>query len=210
MATRRTAVLDPAIERRFVEGIRFIEEFHMGESNVHKALTQLVERLSALEIPYAIIGALALNAYGYMRATVDVDVLLTKDGLDRFKQANLGRGYLEQSPGSRGLRDTANGVTILVVVAGDYPGDGEEKPVSFPDPSHVAVAGEASSLVPLDTLIELKIASGMTAPHRLRDLADVIELIRTNDLSKDHAHDLSPYVRDRYQVLWEAAQSSEE
>jgi hypothetical protein len=182
----------------------------MGESNVHKALTQLVERLSALEIPYAIVGALALNAYGYMRATVDVDVLLTKEGLDSFKKANLGRGYLEKFPGSRGLRDTANGVPIDVVVAGDYPGDGEEKPVSFPDPSGCSVTGGAFALVPLDTLVELKIASGMTAPHRLRDLADVIELIRVNSLSKDYAETLSPYVRDKYVELWTAAQSSDD
>jgi len=210
MATRRTAVLGSAIERRFVQGIQFIEEFHMGESNVHKALTRLVERFSALEIPYAIVGALALNAYGYMRATVDVDVLLTKDGLDRFKEANLGRGYLEKFPGSRSFRDTANEVPIDVVVAGEFPGDGEQKPVSFPNPSACAVAGEAFSLVPLDTLIELKIASGMTAPHRLRDLADVIELIRANGLSEDYGNTLSPYVLEKYQELWTAAQSSDD
>jgi len=182
----------------------------MGESNVHKALTQLVERLSALEIPYAIVGALALNAYGYMRATVDVNVLLTKEGLNRFKKANLGRGYLEKFPGSTGFRDTANQVPVDVVVAGDFPGDGEEKPVAFPDPSGCATIGEAFALVPLDTLIELKIASGMTAPHRLRDLADVIELIRANGLSKDYADTLSPYVMDKYLELWTAAQSSDD
>jgi len=182
----------------------------MGESKVHKALTQLVERLSALEIPYAIVGALALNAYGYLRATVDVNVLLTKDGLDRFKKANIGRGYLEKFPGSKGFRDTANEVPIDVVLAGDYPGNGEEKPVSFPDPSVCAVAGKAFALVPLNTLVELKIASGMTAPHRLRDLADVIELIRVNGLSKDYANTLSPYVVDKYLELWTAAQSADD
>jgi hypothetical protein len=210
MGTRRTAVLDSAIEQRFERGIRFTEEFHMGESNVHKALTQLVDRLSALDISYAIVGALALNAYGYMRATIDVNVLLTRDGLDRFKEANLGRGYLEKLPGSRGLRDTANEVPIDVVVTGDYPGDGKEKPVSFPDPGEYAVTGAGYALLPLETLIELKIASGMTAPHRLRDLADVIELIRVNGLTKDFAGTLSPYVGETYLELWTAAQSADD
>jgi len=169
----------------------------MGQSKVHKALTQLTERLASLDIPYAIVGALALNAYGYMRATVDVDVLLTSEGLQRLKDAAVGRGYLERFPGSRGLRDAARGVDIDFVLAGEYPGDGLEKPVSFPDPGECAVRGESFSLVSLSTLVELKIASGMTAPHRLRDLADVIELIRANRLAPEYAEELVPCVRKK-------------
>ena len=111
----------------------------MGESRVHKALEALVTRLDELDIPYAILGALALNAYGYLRATVDVDVLMTREGLERFRSASLGRGYLEKFPGSRGVRDTERNVDIDVVLAGDFPGDGREKPVAFPDPATSAV-----------------------------------------------------------------------
>ena len=108
-----------------------------------------------------------MNAYGYLRATVDVDVLLTREGLERFRAAVLGRGYVEKFPGSRGVRDAERNVDIDVVLAGDYPGDGREKPVSVPDPAIGAVKSASFSLVPLETLIELKVASGMTAPHRL-------------------------------------------
>lgn len=69
-------------------------------------------------------------------------------GLETFKQQWLGRGYVEKFPGSRGLRDTENNVTIDVVVAGDYPGDGKPKPVRFPDPAAVALRGERVRLVP--------------------------------------------------------------
>lgn len=34
----------------------------MNKSNVHLALERLVDRLTELEIPYAIVGALSLNA----------------------------------------------------------------------------------------------------------------------------------------------------
>ncbi|HEX4953831.1 MAG TPA: hypothetical protein VF017_10605 [Thermoanaerobaculia bacterium] len=182
----------------------------MGESDVHRALAQLVERLAALEIPYAIVGAMALNAYGYQRTTVDVDVLLRPDGLEALKKAALGRGYREKFPGSRGLRDTAHKVNIDVVLTGDYPGDGKEKPVAFPDPVEVAVRGDRVALVPLELLIELKIASGMTAPHRLRDLADVIEVIRINQLPRSLEESLHPYVREKYLELWQAAQQRDE
>ncbi len=181
----------------------------MGESRVHGALAALAARLDELDIPYAILGGLALNAYGYLRATVDVDVLVTREGLERFRAAALGRGYLEKFPGSRGVRDTARNVEIDIVLAGDYPGDGREKPVRFPDPATAAVKGETFSLVSLETLIELKIASGMTAPHRLRDLADVIELIRVNGLAENYRERLHPYVRERFSELWQAVQASE-
>jgi hypothetical protein len=56
------ATLAPEIERRLIEGARFTDEFHIGESRVHKAMEALVARLAELDIPYAIVGALALNA----------------------------------------------------------------------------------------------------------------------------------------------------
>jgi hypothetical protein len=50
----------------------------------------------------------------------------------------------------------------------------------------------------------------MTAPHRLRDLADVIELIRVNDLDQGYAESLHPYVREKYLELWRAALASDD
>jgi len=197
-------------EERFLAGAREAARFFMNTSNVHRALERLVDRLTKLEIPYAIVGALSLNAYGYQRTTSDVDVLLRREGLESFKQACLGRGYLEKFPGSKGVRDTAQNVTIDVVLTGDYPGDGKAKPVAFPDPARAAVRGERFALLPLPTLVELKLASGMTAPHRLRDLADVIELIRVNALQEDLAESLDPYVQEKYRELWRAAQLTDE
>ena len=178
----------------------------MGEADVQKALEKLARTLDAQGIPYAVIGAMALNQFGYERVTVDVDVLLTPEGLAAFKSSQLGRGYVEKFPGSRGLRDAEYGVNIDVVLAGSYPGDGQPKPVAFPDPATAAVRGERIALLPLSTLVELKLASGMSAPHRLKDLADVLELIRVLKLSAEFVTDLNPYVRDRYLELWRAAQ----
>lgn len=72
-----------------------------------------------------------------------------------------------------------NGVKIDVLIVGDYPGDGSPKPVSFPAPEAVREGHDGSvPYVNLVSLLELKIASGMTAAHRLQDLADAIQLIR--------------------------------
>ncbi|HKV06972.1 MAG TPA: hypothetical protein VJ725_02470 [Thermoanaerobaculia bacterium] len=178
----------------------------MGEADVQRALEKVVRLLDEDGIPYAVIGALALNAYGYRRVTVDVDVLLTTEGLQKFKAKHLGLGYVDKFPGSKGVRDTENGVLIDVVLAGEYPGDGRPKPVVFPDPALAAVRGERVALLPLPRLIELKLASGMTAPHRLKDLADVLEIIRILDLPEGLAEELDPFVHDKYRELWQSAQ----
>ena len=46
----------------------------------------------------------------------------------------------------------------------------------------------------------------MTNPGRLRDLADVQELIRTLKLPRDYADALNLYVRTRFDELWSAVQ----
>jgi hypothetical protein len=197
----------PAVrEARFWAAAEEATRFFMGQADVQRALVRLADNLDQLGIPYAVMGAMALNEWGYRRVTVDVDVLLTSDGLTRLKAAVLGRGYLEKFPGSRGLRDVTNDVTIDVVLAGDYPGDGKPKAVAFPDPARVAVRGERVALLPLPTLLELKLASGISAPHRLKDLADVLEVIRALDLARELGSQLDASVRDKYDELWQAAQ----
>ena len=182
----------------------------MGEAEVQKALQKLVRRLDGQGISYAIIGAMALNEFGYQRTTVGVNVLLTPEGLAAFKASNLGRGYVEKFPGSRGVRDTEHGVDIDIVLAGSYPGDGKPKPVVFPDPATAAERGARVALLPLPVLLELKLASGMTAPHRLKDLADVQEVIRVQRLPRTLASVLDPFVRDKYLELWQAVEDQPE
>jgi len=178
----------------------------MKDADVHRALSKIARLLDEDKIPYALVDALALNEYGYRRVTVDIDLLMTREGLAAFKERHLGRGYVEKFPGSNGMRDTENGVAIDIVLAGDYPGDGKPKPVRFPDPETVAIREEEMALLPLPLLIDLKLASGMSAAHRLKDLADVLELVRAAQLSEDFAVELHASVRDKYLELWQAAQ----
>ena len=202
-------VLPVEREEAFWTGVENAKRFFMGEADVQRALERLARLLDEKGIPYAVIGAMALNEWGYRRVTVDVDILLASEGLSALKAEVLGRGYLEKFPGSRGLRDTEAGVNVDVVLAGEYPGDGKPKPVVFPDPAQAAVRGRRVALLPLPKLIELKLASGLSAPHRLKDLADVLELIRQLSLPRETAESLDPSVRAKYEELWQAAQTPE-
>jgi hypothetical protein len=188
-------------------GAEYAERFFMGVAEVQQAMRKLVERLDELGIPYAIVGAMALNEHGYRRVTVDVDVLLTREGLERFKDRWIGRGYVEKSPGSRGVRDTEFDVAIDVLLAGDFPGDMQPKPVRFPDPSMVAVRERGLALIPIANLVELKLAAGISAPQRMKDLGDVLELIKSAKLGRQLSEALDTYVRPKYLEFWEIAQT---
>jgi hypothetical protein len=182
------------------------EAYFMGEGGVHNAAAAIAERLAEAGLDYAIAGAIALGEHGLKRLTVDVDVLIRRDDLARFKAKWLGRGYVEVRPGGRAVRDTINNVKIDFLLSGDFPGDGKPKPVAFPDPRDAAVRGDRYRVLSLPRLVEIKLASGMTAPHRLQDLADVLRLIRVAGLPRDFTTRIDPYVRQKFDELWLAAQ----
>src|SRR6266496_1505768 len=109
--------------------------FFMKEDRVHQALRAITSKLGSLGISYAVAGGMALVAHGYERTTVDVDILVTAEGLKEVHARLEGLGYLPPFANSKNLRDTQTGVRIEFLVAGQYPGDGKPKAVVFPDPA---------------------------------------------------------------------------
>jgi hypothetical protein len=179
------------------------------ENAVHQTLRRITKRLDELGVPYALVGGMAMFFHGYRRFTEDVDLLVTPEGLVEVHRRLEGLGYLPPFAGSKHLRDTESGVRIEFLVAGEYPGDGKPKPVVFPNPEEARVSIDGVPCLELAKLIELKLASGMTNPGRLKDLADVQELIRVLNLPADLANRLNAFVRDKYQELWAGVQGEQ-
>jgi hypothetical protein len=179
-----------------------------GGSAVHQSLRKIVARLEALGIPYAVAGGMALFLHGFRRFTEDVDILVTREDLTKIHQEREGLGYLPPLAGSKNLRDAETGVRIKFLIAGDYPGDGKPKPVAFPNPATVRMETEGMEVLNLPTLIELKLASGMTNPLRLKDVVDVQELIQRRKLPGELAEQLNPFVRGKYLELWTLCQTA--
>jgi hypothetical protein len=189
----------------YAEGLRYF----MGEGTLNKTLSRLSADLGQHGIDYAGIGAVALLAHGYPRFTEDINLVMTADGLKKFHKQLVGLGYAPAFPGARKrLRSTVDGVTIEVMTTGEYPGDGKPKPVSMPEPDKASTEIDGIKFVTLPKLIELKLASGISAPDRLEDLADVQELIKIRKLDTDFALKLNPYVGEKYRELEAAVRNS--
>ncbi|MEJ7862780.1 MAG: hypothetical protein WKF90_14210 [Pyrinomonadaceae bacterium] len=62
--------------------------------------------------------------------------------------------------------------------------------------------------VSLEKLIELKLASGINAPARLKDLADVQEIIKIKNLSAEFAEKLDLFVREKFIELQQAIEEA--
>ena len=192
----QTVISSPA--EAYAEGLRFFR----GKGMINDALRRLTTDLDQNGIEYVVIGAIALNQYGYRRFTEDIDLLLTREGLEQFKEKLVGLGYRPAFPNARKkFRTTAENVPVEIITAGEFPGDGLPKPVAFPPPMTVATEIEGIKTITLEKLIELKLASGMTASDRLKDLADVQELIKIKNLDESFSEKLDPFVRGRFVEL---------
>jgi hypothetical protein len=195
----------------YAEGLMFFR----GKGMLNDALKKLARDLDKNGIDYVVIGAIALNQHGYQRFTTDIDLLLTREGLDEFHEKLVGLGYRPAFTGARKkFRTTGENVPVEVITSGEYPGDGLPKPIRFPNPDEAAVVIDGVKTLSLEKLIELKLSSGISAADRLKDLADVQELIKLKGLEEDFAGKLDEYVRPKYlelgQGVWSAPKRLDE
>jgi hypothetical protein len=113
------------------------------------------ESMDRAGIRHALIGGLAVGAYGYVRATKDVDFLVDEDAF-----VHHGGGIVTHKPG---VPIFVNGVTVDVL--SDSVVESE-----LDDP----VETRGVPIIGPEALVYLKLRA-----HRRRDKEDVIELLRT-------------------------------
>jgi hypothetical protein len=177
--------------------------------NVREAAERLSAALSSKDIPHAIAGAVACNAYGHRRATEDVNVLVNAETLPDVVDALDGAGWARRYAGAkRSWRDASARVDVDVLLSGEFPGDGLPKAVAFPRLSAVegfswARAAGGARVLDLVALVAIKLASAASAPHRLKDAADVAALIEAQALPREFAVELDVSVRPLFVKLWD-------
>src|SRR5262245_23475882 len=183
----------------FWQRLKEIGMFFEKRDPVHQTLRRLAQRLEKAGISYAVMGAMAVNLHGARRTTDDVDVLLTPEGLEQFRQ-KLAAKYYDQVEGRpRRFVERRSGVRIDFLVTGRYPGRGKPGPFAFPDPGQSSEEIEDVKVVTLPQLVQLKLAA-----RRYYDFGDVVFLIRVHNLDESFLEKLHPSVhRDFIECLEE-------
>jgi hypothetical protein len=177
----------------FQKRLKEIDMFFQGTDPVHQTMNRVAGELEKANIPYAVVGGMAVNAHRHRRTTDDLDILLTPEGFTEFRQRFIGRTF-DTIPGRpRRFIDRDNAVTLDILVTGRFPGSGKPGPIAYPDPTAVRERIENIDVVNLPTLIELKLAA-----RRYQDFADVVSLIRVHQLDETFTDRLHASVRGDY------------
>lgn len=125
-------------------------------------------------------GGWAVWRHGFVnRVTQDLDIVLPADKVDEFLRVARYSGFevLQQIPGRwPKLRHKDSDIQVDLLPEGERPGTpASPAPTLIPSPGQIGGQGNRLRYITLPCLIELKLAAG-----RLKDQADVVELIRAN------------------------------
>jgi len=145
---------------------------------------------------------------GIAAFTEDVDLLVTREGLEQIHQALEGLGYVRTVLGSKALRDTNAGVKIDFLIAGQFPGDGKTQTREFSRSTLWAPnLGKCGAHFNLPALVELKLASGMTGAV-VGKIWATRRTIKFFQLPAQFAEQIESLVRATYLELWKEAEQA--
>ncbi|MEW6279577.1 MAG: hypothetical protein AB1758_13190 [Candidatus Eremiobacterota bacterium] len=144
--------------RRRLVPMDLSQVFQFVAPRVREAASQAAAQLERLGVRYALAGGLAVGAYGYLRATTDVDFLVGEEAFDRHG------ALVTFKPG---IPIEVDGIRIDYLSPGGL-GSHLEEALVLPEKSM------GIPVVPLAALIAMKLAAG-----RRRDLLDVVELLKS-------------------------------
>ncbi len=173
-----------------------------GTSGVVETARTVVSKLADFDIPHIIVGGIAVQEHGYPRVTIDVDIVVPDvlEAID-YLTADLTGPFVRVTGCDDRLEDRRNGVKVDLLPAGKVVKRGCKVP--FPHPHQ---AKSELEIVALEDLISLKLDSWARSPTgRLKDKADVVELIKRRNLPRDLAVALA--VEREYWETWDALRS---
>ncbi|MFV2068892.1 MAG: nucleotidyltransferase domain-containing protein, partial [Pirellulales bacterium] len=145
-----------------------------------RVVRTLDQVLRACDCESVVGGGWAVWRHGYVgRVTQDIDIALPRDQINDFLQAASVSGFEVIAQGERlwpKLRHRETGIDVDVLPEGGRPGVASRlAPTTIPHPKSMGAVRGVLRYMSLPSLIELKLAAG-----RLRDEADVVELLREN------------------------------
>ncbi|MBN1524901.1 MAG: hypothetical protein JW904_10480 [Spirochaetales bacterium] len=150
------------------------------KSPLLEVIKKLHKAFSEKNVPYAVIGGMAVIRNGGFRTTHDIDILTTQAGWTEVRKILEG----EFITGTESAEDKKLGIPVDVL----FPGEAWEMLIPLPEPDSVWEYDEVlgANFITLKKLIELKIAMYLSkleddGPElAAKDMADAVMLIENN------------------------------
>jgi hypothetical protein len=180
----------------------YILRENTGTTGVLETARTAVSKLADFDIPHLIVDGVAVQEHGYPRVTIDVGIVVP-DVLEavEFLTSDLTGPFVRVAGCEDRVEDRRNGVKIDLLPAGKVLKAGCKVP--FPHPGKTT---EELQIVKLEELVSLKLDSWAGSPlKRLKDKADVVELIQRRKLPRDLS--VVPAVQALYRETWDALQA---
>jgi hypothetical protein len=169
-----------------------------ASTDIGKTLRKAVRALSDASIPSLVVGGYAVQENGYARFTSDV-VIVVSNVAEAHARLSIS-GFRENPGSSMTVTDRVTKVEVDLLPGGGSVGPG---PLKLPIPTSLS---SEPAIASLKTLLEIKLSSYIGSPvTRLRDLGDVVELIKANDLPR--GYDLVPDVCSKYIEVWDGLEA---
>ncbi len=163
-----------------------------------------IDRLLALMQCRALLaGDWAVWRHGYLgRVTQDVDIVLRASRIDEFLQMASVSGFEKINPPAGRwpkLVHKDTGIQVDILPEGARPGSSKlPAPTTIRSPQEMGAVAGALTYLGLPETIELKLAAG-----RQRDLADVVELIRSNPDKTSKVRDHLAHIDPSYAAMFD-------
>jgi hypothetical protein len=147
-----------------------------AESRLLSQVRETDAALKSAHVDYMIVGGVAVNAHGVLRATHDLDVMIRSEDSDALDGVlkTLGYSPVDRRPDLAHYIRT-DGMRLDVLYS--------RRPITARLLDHADLAHYSDVDVPIvsiEGLIGLKVQSFTDDPRRLRDLEDIMRLMKTN------------------------------
>lgn len=148
-------------------------------------IRQFVTYCESNKVDYALIGAFAMQAYGYTRATRDIDFVVRGRSQEKIVSylESIGFETLHRSKGYSNHLHPIGPIRIDFVYVDDMTAG-----KIFKETKLVAIFKNITvPVVKAEHLLTMKLFAAKNAPERqLRELADIKELVKTADIDKGY------------------------
>lgn len=180
----------------------FLMEDKIEFENTQRAMIKMVSWLTANNLPYAVIGGMAVRLHGHKRFTSDADFLLTKVGYVQAQKL-VGNGYHHATYQDGRIResrlhDEENGNATIDLGISD-------ESVQWPGLFNNRVEIDGLEVIRISRLIDMKLAAG-----RYQDKADVVSLIRVNKVEREFCGAISESNHKAWHEAYDETEKYEE